>query len=137
VKDIIVGDQNEHGIGVKTTKWKNEYHLKDISLLTSADRLNTMVIDMLINEKTISMADGEKLVLRFRGINSFLHGSDQLIYFEEIREYFRQNDDLALYLELIKKSDISKHHDDILNQNEIFPPIAVASSSSASQYIRR
>ena len=55
-----------------------------------------------------------------------------MIYFEEIREYFRQNDDLALYLELIKKSDISKQYGDLLRQNEIFPPIAVASSSSAT-----
>jgi hypothetical protein len=59
---------------VKTTKWKNEYHLKDISLLTSADRLNTMVIDMLIADKTIKVQNGEELVLRFRGINSFLYG---------------------------------------------------------------
>lgn len=43
----------------------------------------------------------KSLILRFKGKNSYLYGDTQLIYFEEIREYLRSNEDGDLVLELV------------------------------------
>ena len=43
----------------------------------------------------------ERFLLRFKGLNSYLYGDTQLIYFEEVRDYLRQNNDESLALELI------------------------------------
>ena len=59
--------------------------------------------------------------MRFKGKNSYLYGDTQLIYFEEIREYLRSNEDEDLILELVEKSKSSGNEDEVGQ----FPPMAV------------
>jgi hypothetical protein len=54
-------------------------------MLKSANSLHAMVCDKF----KIPEAKHEKKVLRFKGLNSYLFGNSQLIYFEELRHYLR------------------------------------------------
>ena len=60
------------------------------------------------------------MILRFKGKNSYLYGDTQLIYFEEIREYLRSNEDEELILELVAKDNVKDE-----NHTAKFPPMAV------------
>ena len=62
-------------------------------------------------------------MLRFKGLNSYLFGNSQLIYFEELRNYLRQNNDGPLRLELCEKEKEESKDGD---QSFLFPPIAIA-----------
>ena len=70
--------------------------LKDIFLMNTADHLHTLVCEKF-NLRP------ENLLLRFKGMNSYLYGDSQLIYFEEIRDYLKQNNSGPLTLELVEK----------------------------------
>ncbi len=60
------------------------------------------------------------LLLQFKGINSYLAGDIQLIYFEEIREFLLKDDSSkVLELELCFKKDAARH----AKKPCFFPPI--------------
>lgn len=50
----------------------------------------------------------DDFLLRFKGLESFLYGDAQLIYFQTVRDYLRHNDDEPLSLELKEKPRQSK-----------------------------
>ena len=74
--------------------------LTDISLLSTADQLIRMVEKKLeqLNKNAFDNMSVQ-LILKLKGIDSFVYGETQLIYFVEIREHLRQkNRNLELFL---------------------------------------
>jgi len=73
---------NSIGLGRPVPPFEN------VSLLTTADRLSKEVFDRF----KLNRAERSKYMLRFRGINSYLTGDVQLIYFEEVRDHLMKDD---------------------------------------------
>ena len=68
--------------------------LKDISLLTTADKLIKMCEKKVEkNQKNykaqFSQSNNRKQILKFKNKDSYLYGETQLIYFVEIRQFLR------------------------------------------------
>lgn len=74
--------------------------LYDISLLSTAEKLIKMVEKKIEESSKISFDQMMRLqILKFKGIDSFVYGETQLIYFVEIREHLRsKRQNLELFL---------------------------------------
>ena len=86
--------------------------LKDISLLTTADKLIKMCEKKVEkNQKNykaqFSQSNNRKQILKFKNKDSYLYGETQLIYFVEIRQFLRSKEqDLELVFISLNVSDI-------------------------------
>jgi hypothetical protein len=74
--------------------------LNDISLLSTAEKLIKIVEKKIEESSKISFDQMSRLqILKFKGIDSFVYGETQLIYFVEIREHLRsKRQNLELFL---------------------------------------
>ena len=67
--------------------------LRDVSLLTTADkvikRCEKELESRLLEKVTFRDLPNNKQILKFKSVDSYAYGDQQLIYFVEIREYLR------------------------------------------------
>ncbi|CDW82376.1 phosphatidylinositol 3-and 4-kinase family protein [Stylonychia lemnae] len=73
---------------------KNYVEIMQVFLLDTADKLTRKVqkrVDKLLGFKVSSKSDPLKYILKFRNVESYIFGKEQLIYFQEIREFLRKN----------------------------------------------
>ena len=85
--------------------------LKDISLLTTADKLIKMCekkVEKQAKGRQFAQDPNRKQILKFVEFDSYLYGETQLIYFVEIRQFLRSKDkDLELVFISLNVSDMN------------------------------
>ena len=113
--------------------------LKDISLLTTADKLIKMCEKKVEknqknNRVQFSQNSSRKQILKFKNKDSYLYGETQLIYFVEIRQFLRSKEkDLELVFISLNVSDMQNNFDvgkGSQHQNIEFPPILQVNPST-------
>lgn len=90
--------------------------LKDISLLTTADKLIKMCekkVEKQAKGRAFASDPNRKQILKFKNVDSYLYGETQLIYFVEIRQFLRSKEqDLELVFISLNVRDMNNNAPD-------------------------